>query len=535
MAYTALDSGNWGTGPKIPISFYYDYQRSGTSMQYKVKIVFGTVNGASYFGYPIYIDLSLDGVKRVTQYTAKSASPSQWSSAIIYESGWITVSNKVEGSTALIIRLYSGNGNTRDTSYKYNLAVSPAATTPTFSATTVIMGQSVTISLPRASSSYTHVVTYYFQGLRGQIASAATTSVSWTPPISLASQIPNATSGTCTIGVGTWDGDTLIGTKEVTITLVVPDSVKPSVSGVAISEAVSGIASKFGCYVQSKSKLNVNVTAAGAYGSTISNISTTFEGATYSGSSFTTNAVTTSGTLSMVTTITDSRGRTASTTTSVTIVTYTPPQIMSLTAYRINTSGSADDSGERIAVAVKYAIATVNSKNTRLYSARYKISGATSFSTVAENQAASVSYDGTLKYTSSPTISGDNAWVIRFELADYFTTVAAEVEIPSAFTIMDFRSTGKGVAIGKVSEKDAFEVAMDAEFTGETSIIATDMKLLKLYRSDGKLCAFLEVTDGGDGLTLQLYTDGSVSDVVKFTKYGAVSARSIAYGTAVMG
>jgi len=31
---------------------------------------------------------------------------------------------------------------------------------------------------------------------------------------------------------------------------------------------------------------------------------------------------------------------------------------------------------------------------------------------------------------------------------------------------MDFRSTGKGVAVGKVSEKNAFEVAMDADFQG---------------------------------------------------------------------
>lgn len=104
------------------------------------------------------------------------------------------------------------------------LTTIPRATTPTFSGSKV-MGESMTINLPRASSSFTHIVTYSFGNTGGRIADAATTSVSWTPPISLASQIPNATSGTCTIGVGTYNGSTLIGTKEVSFSLIVPDSV----------------------------------------------------------------------------------------------------------------------------------------------------------------------------------------------------------------------------------------------------------------------------------------------------------------------
>lgn len=488
MAYTALDSGKWGSGPQIPISFYYDYQRSGTSMQYKVKIVFGAITGSSYFGYPIYIDLSLDGTKKVAQYTAKSGSPSQWSSAITYESGWLTVANKTEGTTALTIRLYSGGGSSRDTSYKYNLAVSPAATTPTFSATTVTMGETVTINLKSASSSYTHNISYTFGSITEGIKTGVTeSSVEWTPPAYLSKQIPNSTSGVCTITVGTFSGNTYIGSKTATITLVVPDNIVPTIQSVTPTEAVEGLADKFGCYVQGKSQLSVSIEAYNTYDAEIKSYVTTFDGATYNGSSFTTNTISGSDNLSMVTTVTDARGRTATLSQTIEVVAYTPPQITAMSAYRVDANGNKDDDGERIAVNVSYSVASVNSKNTRLYSVRYKTSTATSFAGIdgAENQTAETSYSGTLTYTSSPVISGDSAWVVQFELSDYFTTISATSEIPTAYTIMDFGKSGKGVAFGKVSAKDGLEFAMDvymynvAEATGSVLTIDSNGKVNK--------------------------------------------------------
>lgn len=487
MAYIALASGKWGSGPQIPISFYYDYQRDGTSMQYKVKIVFGAITGSSYFGYPIYIDLSLDGTKKVAQYTAKSASPSQWSSAITYESGWLTVANKTEGTTALTIRLYSGSGSSRDTSYKYNLAVSPAATTPTFSATTVTMGETVTINLPSASSGYTHTVAYTFGDIGPEaIIIGATTSVVWTPPASLSKQIPNATSGACTITVQTYSGSTYIGSKTATITLVVPDNIVPTIQSVTPTEAVEGLADKFGCYVQGKSQLSVSIKASDTYDAEIKSYVTTFDGATYNGSSFTTNTISGYGKLDMVTTVTDARGRTATMSQTIEVVAYTPPQITAMSAYRIDANGNKDDDGERIAINVSYSVASVNSKNTRLYSVRYKASGG-SFTGIdgAENQAAETSYSGTLTYTSSPVISGDSAWVVQFELSDYFTTISVTSEIPTAYTIMDFGKNGKGVAFGKVSAKDGLEFAMNvymydvAEATGSVLTIDSNGKVNK--------------------------------------------------------
>ena len=125
MAYKSLGTFSWGSGPVITGTFYYDKSRSGTSMKYKIKIVIDPVTGSSYFGYPIRTKIYLDGTKKASA-TLKDVSPNRWSDPIVYETSWITVSNKTSGTTSLIINLYSDSGSTRDTDYKKSLEVDPA-------------------------------------------------------------------------------------------------------------------------------------------------------------------------------------------------------------------------------------------------------------------------------------------------------------------------------------------------------------------------------------------------------------------------
>jgi hypothetical protein len=57
------------------------------------------------------------------------------------------------------------------------------------------MDKPQTVTISRASSSFTHTVAYTFGSSTTTVATKTTsTSVSFTPPVSLASQIPNATS-----------------------------------------------------------------------------------------------------------------------------------------------------------------------------------------------------------------------------------------------------------------------------------------------------------------------------------------------------
>lgn len=467
MAYLGLDTVKWGSGPQIPITFYYDYRRRVSSMQYKIKIVIGTITGASYFGYPIYTTISLDGTSKISGHTLKNASPSQWSTNIVYETDWLEVSGKTTGTTSLVIRLYSGSGSSRDSSYSYALYVSPAATIPVVTGTPEL-GDSITINLPRADNSFTHTLTYRVgtgASYSGNIATDATTTALWKIPLSIAGAWTTRNTGTVTIICNTYNGSTLIGTESINISVKIPDSVVPVILEVGITEATQNIATKFGTYVQGKSTLSVDISATGIYRSWITKYETTILGVKYSGDTFVSQELTSSGDVSVAVTVRDSRGRTATKIITIPVLAYQPPQIISMSAYRVNADGESADDGERVAINVKYTVASVNNKNTRLYSVKYRNSNMYSFTDIVTNQAAQTSYDGTLTYANSPVISGDNAWVVQFELSDYFTTTSVTAEIPTAFTLMDFRSNGKGIAIGKVSEKDALEIAINAEFT----------------------------------------------------------------------
>ncbi len=350
----------------------------------------------------------------------------------------------------------------------FTLDTIPRATTPTLSASTFDMGTSITISTPRASTSFTHTLSYTFGNLSGPIGSGIGTSTTWTVPLTLANAIPNAISGVGTITCQTYNGSTLIGTKSVTFTASVPSSVIPKISAVAIKEAVDGIADKFSGFVQNRSMLNVTITAAGVYSSTITRYETYIQSVSYLGSSFTSNLITASGAIGVLTIITDSRGRTAQATNSVTVLEYASPTISTFTAFRCDSSGNADDEGTRINVAVNFNISTVNNLNDKYYEILYRVKGATSWEgTLASGNV----YSRNDSFVTSSVFNADNAYEVTIRNWDYFISsengINATINIPTAFTLFDCRNTGKGIAFGKVSAKDAMEVALDLELTGE--------------------------------------------------------------------
>lgn len=185
-----------------------------------------------------------------------------------------------------------------------NITLDSIARASTVSASNVEMGSATTIAISRASSSFTHTLTYAFGSATGTIATKTTsTSVSWTPPLTLAGQIPKAVTGTGTITCTTYNGNTSIGSKTCTLTLTVPASVKPTITSLTAARVDGAVPSTWGIYVQTKSKATLTINgAAGSYGSTISSYSITGGGYTSTASSFTTGFLNTSGTVTFTAT-----------------------------------------------------------------------------------------------------------------------------------------------------------------------------------------------------------------------------------------
>lgn len=332
----------------------------------------------------------------------------------------------------------------------------PRATTPTLSASSVDMGVAVTINTPRASSSFTHDLAYAFAGgSYVSIATGVTTSRSWTVPLSLANSIPNATSGTVTIRCITKNGSTTIGTKTVLLTAKVPSSVVPTVSSVTLTEATAGIAAQFGAFIQHKSKVKATISASGAYSSTIKSYSTTFSGKTYTGASWTSGVVTQSGSLSMVTTVTDSRGRTAKKTTTVTILAYNPPKISAFHAARYDSAGNADPDGIYLSVTYAYNVAALGNKNTASAVISWKQSTASSWTQLLTASALSAN---TTTKPKTPTFSLDYQYDVRITVTDWFGSSATyNTVLPSGAVILDIKADGKGISFGKTCEREGVD------------------------------------------------------------------------------
>lgn len=326
------------------------------------------------------------------------------------------------------------------------------------SAGNMTMGTAGKINISRASSSFTHTLTYSFGNTSGTIATKTTaTSVSWTPSLSLANQIPNATSGTCTITCTTYNGNTNIGSKTCTLSLSVPASVKPTISSLTASRTDGDVPSAWGIYVQTKSKVKLTINgAAGSYGSTIKSYSITGGGYSGSASTLTTGFLNNSGTITFQATVTDSRGRvSAEATVSITVTAYSPPYFNSSLSQRCLSNGTLDDDGTYIHALVSFGYSTCGGKNTLKTSVQYKQVSAEQWTD------AGVTFASNTAFTyGKGQISTETSYDVRYTLEDAFSTISVQEIVSTAAVVMDFKSGGKGVAIGKVSERDnTFEVA----------------------------------------------------------------------------
>lgn len=523
------------------------FNTSNQYIKYKITVTEGSVNVAdntspvtvkvnvyrTNTGYETYGTGTLYcKINGITYSSPITSSQKITSTGVDLFAKTVTVPHDADGSKTLAVSAWIQHSQVTSSEQGFNVTLTtiPRATTPTLSATSAYMGGAITISMPRASSTFTHTLKYKFVNASGTIGSSLGTSYSWTIPLSLASQLPNVTGAYCTITCETYSGDILIGSKSVTLLLQIPASVVPTITAVTIIEAkaTTDVDAKFGAFVQNKSTLAVGITAAGAYGSEIVSYETYIQGIPYRERSFTSGLITASGTVGVVTTVTDSRGRTAKVSKSVTVLPYVAPTIELLKCWRIDTSGAASDDGERLAMQMKFSISSVDGKNDRTYAFKYKLSTDTEFTTFASGTA-STTYDDTQFLTSAPVLSVDNAYTIRLEISDFFETKFADFDLPSSFTLINFRSTGKGIEFGGASNEDVFGVSMDAKFRKQVHIYAptssdADGGYLRFRRADNSLAAFLATSDNGDGLNLHLYQDGAWSGLIKILPDGSVQA-----------
>lgn len=383
-------------------------ENNTSTISYSLKIKSNNYSYAEYgTGYSIYIN----GTR--VAYLADNGMDTSLSahSSLTLKTGTTTVTHNNDGTKTVnvsaSVSMPEGSYGPGDMSCSgtWDLTTIPRASSMTLpSSFTINSSGSITIQM--ASSAFSHTITYSGLGLSGTVATlnAGVSSASWTPTTSFYQKLPNSTSGTVTLTLTTKSGSTTIGTKSYDTTIVVPTSIKPTAPSLTLSPVNTNawISSK-GLYVGGYSKVRVRSSASPGSGASVSSysISGAFSG---TGADFT-SSVLSAGSKSITVTVTDSRGRSNSATTSVTFLSYTYPGLTTFTALRGTYSGGSwttNVNGDHIRVEAVPSVALSANGNTA--SVTVKI-GNTNPSATSGNYYYFTSTNATTSYTITGSVS----------------------------------------------------------------------------------------------------------------------------------
>lgn len=454
-------SGSIGisTGQTDKYSLLLDVSEKSYSIENNTSQVEWWVGIRSNTAYHNHYGLSETYVVNINGTVVHNAvhTPTVNSGATVWvASGTTTVSHNTDGSKSISVSASFNNADrgtylptTGSCSGSLKLTTIPRATTPSIDKPSLDCGSAIKISGTSASSNFSHKVYVTWNGTKTQIGTidsgTTTPSFSYTIPTDWEKNIPNSTSGIATFTLETISGSTSVGSKSVNATIKVRSGVVPSIGTVSISDTNS-ICAGIGQYVQSQSKLKFSIATSGNQGSTITSVSTKFNGQTYSGSTFTTQAIQNSGTLTYTITVTDSRGRTATKSGSINVVAYNPPSLTNVSAKRANSGYALDESSGTYALLhFKVGFTSLSNKNVTSFYIQYRASGASSWTKInswANNYTLEQDYKAGNLFTSTTT-----TYEIAFGVKDKFMSDYSWqiVTVTPTYTLINFGKDGKSL------------------------------------------------------------------------------------------
>lgn len=199
-------------------------------------------------------------------------------------SGNFTISHSADGSKSFSASAQAGIYTFAvncSGSGSWSLPTIARATQPSVNKTSVTYGDSVVISLPRASSKFTHTIQAGVDGTISfkDIATGVATSYSWKVPKDWAKYLPTK-SHKIRIRAITYSGSTKIGTKEASSVSVSPTSDMKPVVYIAISDDMK-FKDKYGGLVKGQSKIRAKVTETLYAGTSVSSRTLSLNGVNY--------------------------------------------------------------------------------------------------------------------------------------------------------------------------------------------------------------------------------------------------------------
>ena len=410
------------------------------------------------------LSLNLDGRNVHYSYPTWETSGEEYTLA----SGSSTISHNADGTKKLPISctFNPNNGLHGTITVSASLSLTTIPRSSSVSVSPGVIGSSVTININRQSSSFKHIVRYSWAGKSGTIASNVDTSTSWTIPLDFANDIPNSASGTGTIYVDTYSGSTKTGTQSTTLTASVPSNVKPTFTGVSLSDlngAAQNLIPNGNTFIQVISNIKVAFNGAvGSYGSSITGYYAEIIGKNQSTSSNggSLGIMNYHGTIKIRASVSDSRGRWSDTReVSVTVLEYFAPAL----SFSIARTGSTS-STLTVTRNAKIAPLAVSGSQKNTMTLTFKVArlGTTNFQ--ADTGPATGSWTSISNLVNSQANLAGNylanqSWVVIGTLEDKFTRSDFMVNVATESVVLSYDRSGVGV--NKIRERGALDVKGD--------------------------------------------------------------------------
>ena len=484
-AYSGV--GDWPNRIRIEWSSTQNISSNTSTIHWKVKPMGGSGRRWCQF---YNITIVLGGVTIANKRNLWGRADGQWSTTQYTSDGYGGTPTSFSGSFTLTHdangkRTLTGSakcaiaGSVINSSLSgYSVALPTIARASSFSVSGNTMGSPITIKISSASSSFTHTLTWKFGDKTGTIDKPKTSksSIEWKPPISLASQIPDATSGSGTISCTTYNGKTKIGQKSISFTLKVPSNIVPSIDSF-VASIESTKPANCGLYVKNHSTVRWDVSASGAYNSTIKKCVISGQNLSYTSTKSSNSYSATSSTLTIAgkktykVTVTDSRGRTASKTSDITIEDYNPPVITSISSFRSDEKGNLNGSGEHITHQLTSSFYTLNRKNKIKIEVFSKESSEPTYSnsvTIKDDSNKTVSY--TYTYPTDVSFSVNSTYDFKIVISDSVgKSATVYTHVGTKNIPLNISSNNNSVAIGGLAKtfsgnNGRFDCAWEAHF-----------------------------------------------------------------------
>lgn len=356
-----------------------------------------------------------------------------------------------KGSTTTAWACNSGDVSTDNTA----LTTIARASVPTLSKTTFNIGDTITIYTNRKSTSFTHTVSLTFGSYTYQIGTGVTDSITLNTSniaSNLYQQIPNASSGTGTISVITYNGSTNVGTKTASFTAKVTNS-NPTFNQAYsdTNSTTTSITNNNQWIIRNKSTLRISITGASAKNyATLSSSKVVINGITYNGTFSGANSTINVGTVNLSSNTTaqvsviDSRGITTTKNLSITILDWVQPSAI-ISAERESNYYSETN----INVNAEYS--SLNNLNTISIKVREKKVGTSTWSSYTTLQD---------EVTTQLTLDNNYAWDMQVVVQDRLATTTYNLVLDRGIPITFFDRSKRSMGINCFpTDVESLEVA----------------------------------------------------------------------------